>query len=406
MSSEGLSTLSPKDQTADPLRACVHCGLCLESCPTYRISGDENNSPRGRLLLWRAEEEGRLEPDVWTDHYTAECVGCLACQSVCPANVPYDLILERTRHRHREAGRVKIGWLIRLATWAVRWPKLFAGAMLPARLARRIGLRPHPLFFHGKPAVWESTADYARAQVEKHQPTGPTVALLKGCLMEAAFREINFATVRVLVHHGYRVIVPEGQGCCGALHEHTGSSGVEELFTQNRSAFAKAAPVAVVTNSAGCGLALSKALKDALPVKDLSAFLVEGPLKAMDNRDQRIKVYVDLPCHLVHGQRQRIPAALLDASGYDWQWAPCAEDCCGSGGVYNLQNPENARRILEDKAAFLETVPQDQHPVIATANHVCMMQWSSARQFIRRPFTVCHVAQLLDETPLTCVPTS
>lgn len=388
----------PKDQSTDPLRACVHCGLCLESCPTYRLTGDENNSPRGRLLLWRAEEEGRLEPEEWTNHYTEECVGCLACQSVCPANVPYDLILERTRHRHYTEGRSRINFLVRIAATLVRRQGAFHRLLTGGRLLRKLGLKLHPMLFPGAPAVMETTAAYARSLVEQEKPCGPAVALLEGCLMEGLFREINFATVRALIKEGYRVVVPEGQGCCGALHEHTGMEGVESLFARNRKAFAASGVKAVVSNSAGCGLALSKALDGVLQVYDVTTFLGQAALAKRPSRDSRHKVYVDLPCHLVHGRGERIPASVLDASGYDWEWAPCAEDCCGSGGVYNIQKPENARRILEQKAAFIDTLPEGIHPIIATSNHVCMMQWVTARRFLRRRFSVCHVVQLLDDS--------
>lgn len=397
VSDETLMKLTIKAQDADPLRACVHCGLCLESCPTYRLTGDENNSPRGRLLLWRAEDEGRIEPDEWVDHYTSECVGCLACQSVCPANVPYDRILEQTRHRHEQAGRTSIRPLVRVAARAVRWRRWFDLALTGGRLLRRVGLKLHPMLFPGRPAVFKSTAAYAHELVAEARPKGPVVAFLTGCLMEALFREINFATVRVLVRYGYRVIVPTRQGCCGALHEHTGIDGAEALFAANRKAFSGARPDKVVSNSSGCGLALSKALGESLPVYDFTTLIAEAPARPAPQRDPRVRVYVDLPCHLVHGRQQRIPEAVLDATGYAWQWAPRAEDCCGSGGVYNLQKPENARRILEEKVRFLDALPTDCFPVLATSNHVCMMQWQTARSMVQRPFAVCHVAQLLDE---------
>jgi glycolate oxidase iron-sulfur subunit len=386
-----------KSQEADPLRACVHCGLCLESCPTYRLTGDENNSPRGRLLLWRAEEEGTLQPDPWTDFYTDECVGCLACEPVCPANVPYNRILQQTRRKLNAAGRTRVRWPLRLAGRAVRTPKFFNLFMAPARALRRMGLLPHPLVFGGRPAVIQSTASYARELVARRQPTGPTVALLTGCLMEALFREINHATVRVLVENNVRVIVPEGQGCCGAFHEHTGMAGADSLFEVNRRVFAGAGVEKVVTNSAGCGLALSEALKDVVPVQDVLGFLGELELVRRDRAASGQRVFVDLPCHLIHGQKVAgIPANVLDATGTDWELAPCATDCCGSGGVYNIQKPENARAILREKAAFLDELPIDCQPILATANHVCMMQWHSARKFIKRPFAVRHVIQLLD----------
>jgi glycolate oxidase iron-sulfur subunit len=395
-----IRSLTLKSQLEDPLRACVHCGLCLEACPTYRLTGDENNSPRGRLLLWRGIAEGRIEQDQWSDFYTDECVGCLACESACPANVPYGFNLETVRHRQVAEGRARINWQVAAAGHAVRFPALFNLALAPARMLRNFGILPHPMVFTGKPPVLESTAAYAARIVSEKHPTGPTVALLTGCLMEALFREINFATVRVLVENNVRVVIPDGQGCCGAFHEHTGMPGADAMFEQNRKAFRGLGGLKidrVVSNSAGCGFALGKALAGEPPVQDVLGFLGEIGVKSRPKRHGRSRVFVDLPCHLVHGQKvDGIPPNVLDATGYDWELAPCARDCCGSGGVYNIQKPENARAILRKKAAFLDEQPPGTEPILATANHVCMMQWNTARSFIKTPFQVRHIIQLLD----------
>jgi glycolate oxidase iron-sulfur subunit len=394
------STLTPPapktSHDADPLRACVHCGLCLEECPTYRLTGDENNSPRGRLLLWRAEAEGRLPPDPWTDYYTDECVGCLACSSACPANVPYAHLLEDARKTRLAEGRTRVHWQVALAGRAVQQPRLFNLALAPARMLRRASLLPHPMVFPGRPALAKSTASYASELMERHMPTGPVVALLVGCLMEAMFREINFATVRVLIENNVRVLVPKGQGCCGAFHEHTGMPGVDTFTAQNRAAFSAVKVDRVVSNSAGCGLALAKALTGVARVQDVLCFLGEHGVKPRQRKAGTSRVYVDLPCHLVHGQRTTIPPNVLDSTGYPWELAPRARDCCGSGGVYNIQKSDNARAILREKAAFFDELPAQVAPILATANHVCMMQWHTARRFVQRPFQVRHVIQLLD----------
>jgi glycolate oxidase iron-sulfur subunit len=392
-----IASLTLKSQLDDPLRACVHCGLCLDTCPTYKLTGDENNSPRGRLFLWRAIDEGRLKNDASTDFYTDECVGCLACESVCPANVPYGHNLEVVRHRQVAEGRAHIHWQVQAAGQAVKFPGLFSLALTPARAMRAAHLLPHPMVFPGSAPLMKSTAAYAKELVAKYNPTGPTVSLLTGCLMEALFREINFATVRVLVENNVRVIIPDEQGCCGAFHEHTGMPGAEEMFEQNRKAFRAHKVDRVVSNSAGCGFALSKALAGEPGVQDVLGFLGEIGVKPRAKRPAGNKVFVDLPCHLVHGQKvDGIPASVLDATGYEWQLAPCARDCCGSGGVYNIQKPENAREILRRKAAFLDEQPAGIEPILATANHVCMMQWNTARSFTKTRFKVRHVIQLLD----------
>lgn len=390
----------PTISERDLLTSCVHCGLCLEVCPTYQLSGDENNSPRGRLRLWREEAEGRLAPEPWTAKYTEDCVGCLACESACPANVPYGEILEQTRHAHVSGGRTRTPLTLRMAAALATRPWLFSLAMFPARVLRRWGVRPHRFLFSGQPAISQSTARYAEQLMQQHRPTGPRVALLTGCLMEAVFREINFATVRVLIENNVQVFVPRNQGCCGAMQEHLGLDDVQQLRDQNRSAFGALNVDAVVCNSSGCGLALGKALSDKLPVRDVLDFLGEQKLVARERgaSGKAARVYVDLPCHLIHGQKVAgIPKSVLDATGYCWELAPMARDCCGSGGVYNLQQPENAQQILTRKSEFLNTATGD--PVIlATSNHVCMMQWNSAGRsgLVKRPYDVRHVIQLLD----------
>ena len=382
----------------DPFSNCTHCGFCLAGCPTYRLTGDENNSPRGRLRLWGEEAAGRLPRDPWTDFYTDECVGCLACETACPAQVPYGELFERTRHEHVVAGRSRPGALLRLAAAAVSRPAAFGLALLPARLLRRFGFPRHRFLPRGQPALLQGTAAYARELMRRHQPTGPRVALLTGCLMEALFREINFASVRVLIENNVQVFVPDGQACCGAFQEHTGLGGVAALQARNRSAFLPLAVDAVLSNSSGCGYALGKALAPDRPVRDVLGFLGElGPVRRQRPGD-RARLYVDLPCHLVHGQKAAgIPAAVLDATGHRWELAPNARDCCGSGGVYNLQKPANAQAILAGKSAFLNTA-EGQPVILGTANHVCMMQWHSAGAtgLVTRPYEVRHIIQLLD----------
>lgn len=368
-------------------------------CPTYKLTGDENNSPRGRLRLWSEEAAGRLPKDVWTDFYTAECVGCLACETACPANVTYGEIFERVRHQHVVSSRFQPKLALRLAASAVARPMLFNLALLPARLLRRAGLNLHRFLFPGKPAAWENTAAYTQKLMQQHRPTGPRVALLTGCLMEAMFREINFATVRVLIENNVQVIIPEGQGCCGAFQEHTGLDGVEALREQNRRAFGALDVDAVVSNSSGCGYALGRTLQPNPQVRDVLGFLGElGPLHRKRSRHDGTRLYVDLPCHLVHGQKAAgIPAKVLDATGYRWELAPNAKDCCGSGGVYNIQKPRNAREILASKSAFLNQA-EGEPVILGTSNHVCMMQWFSAAAtgLVSRPFEVKHIIQLLD----------
>ncbi len=396
-----MTDTTPHRSLPELLTSCVHCGFCLEVCPTFQASGDENNSPRGRLRLWREEAAGQLPPDPWTASYTGDCVGCLACEPACPANVPYGEILEQVRHEHVQTGRSRPRLLLRAAAWLAARPALFSAAMLPVRWLRRRRLAPHRMLFPGQPATTLSTAQYARQLMEQHRPTGPRAALLTGCLMDAVFREINFATIRVLIENNVQVVIPESQGCCAAMHEHLGLDDVERLRAVNQDAFQTANVDVVLANSAGCGLATRRTLNGLLPVRDVLEFLAEiGPVRRT-GRPESARVWLDLPCHLVHGQRSPgIPAAVMDATGYAWQLAPGARDCCGSGGVYNLQRPAAAREILQKKSAFLNAAAGEPL-ILATSNHVCMMQWHSAAAagFVHKPFSVKHVIQLLDPDP-------
>ncbi len=385
----------PIGLTNAQLNSCIHCGLCLDACPTYRLAGDENNSPRGRLHLWKSVETGRLEMDALVGFYSDECVGCLACEPVCPANVPYRQMLERVRGAQVERGK-RLPTSVTLAGRLVRHSRWFGRLLAPVRLMRRHGLLRHPLVFPGRPAVGESSAQYARRLMTEHRPDGPRVALFTGCLMDGLFREINFATIRVLVRHNVQVIVPAGQTCCGAFLEHTGLPGVAALAESNRRAFEDADVDAVLVNSAGCGLSLKHVLGGDR-VQDVLGYLAGLDLAPAPRR-AGTRVFVDLPCHLVHGQRETIPAAVLNATGPEWEMAPRADHCCGSGGVYNIVNPENADAILREKCAFLDERPEEE-VIVATANHVCMMQWHSGRRFVHRPYRVAHVIQLLDEAP-------
>ena len=254
------------------LSSCVHCGLCLEVCPTYQLSGDENNSPRGRLRLWRAEAEGHLPADPWTAEYTSECVGCLACESACPANVPYGAIFEQTRSEHVAANRTALGMGMRLASSIAGRPGLANLLGFPIRLMRRMGVPIHSLIFPGRPSAMRSTASYARKLMAERRPDGPRVAMFVGCLMESVMREINFATVRVLIENNVRVIVPEGQGCCGAFQQHLGIASTGSLRAANVHSFESHEVDMVVTNSAGCGLSLQHTLSGRVPVKDVLGF--------------------------------------------------------------------------------------------------------------------------------------
>ncbi len=378
------------------LLSCVHCGLCLDVCPTYRLSGNEINSPRGRVQTWRAIDERRLEVSAETDFYTDECVGCLACMTACPAKVPYGDLLAETRAR-RVADGFSPDWRVRIAGGLLPHTWLFQTLNLPLRVLRSLGLPVHKFIFRGKPALFQSTSAYTRKLMDAYRPTGPKVALLSGCLMEGGFREINYSTVRTLIANNIQVVVPEDQVCCGAVHEHAGLAGKEKLDAQNRKSFDSLGVDAVLTNSAGCGLALGHALESRQ--RDVLSFLNELPLKRGAKLETE-HIYMDMPCHLYHGQGVHTPPdKVFEAIGNSWSLAPDAERCCGSGGTYNVTHAENSQEILREKSAFLNDTPY-QKCTLTTANHVCMMQWNSAMAtgLVKKQVDVKHVVQLLDES--------
>jgi glycolate oxidase iron-sulfur subunit len=377
-----------------PIDRCIHCGLCLEHCPTYTLHRQEPNSPRGRLTIWRALQDGRLTHSERTDFLTDECVGCLACEDNCPSNVPYGRILATVRAQRVAAGH-RPALMVRLAAALVPHTRTFQWLNAPARLLRRLHCLPHRLVFPGAPAVLRSSAGYAAKLMARHRPSGPKVALFTGCLMEGLFREINFATIRVLIANNVQVVVPRGQACCGALAEHAGLPGRDALDARNQAAFDPLDVDCVIANSAGCGLALKEGI--AKPVVDVMTFLGGLDLRP-GTKPATDHAYVDLPCHLCHGLRVRaVPPGIFAAMDLPWSLTPHAEDCCGAGGTYHLVKPQNARAILRRQAEFLKDVPHA-HCTVTTVNHVCMMQWHSARAEVgRRRVAVKHLVQLLDE---------
>ncbi|MGH7442675.1 MAG: (Fe-S)-binding protein [bacterium] len=368
---------------------CVHCGLCLDECPTYRTSGDESNSPRGRLALWRAEWEGRLEAGPETDHYTDQCVGCLACVTACPAKVPYgDLLLERREAQaHRGAGP---DWRIRALMPLLRRPRLLDALGAPLRLLRRLGLRSHRLLPPGPAPLLESTSAYAKKVAARLKPDRGAVALLNGCLMDGVFREINAATIRALAVNGYQALVPETQVCCGAVAEH-GGLGAEKAWCDERNRQAFKGADLVLTNSSGCGLSLRRALGGRQ--RDLLDFLNALPPKQGVPLDWD-KVWYDIPCHAYHGLGlTQAPAALLDAAGLAGRWtlAPEADRCCGAGGAYAATQAKSSLAILDEKKGLLGPLPAN--AALLTGNHICVMQWSQIPGL-----KVLHAVQALDES--------
>jgi glycolate oxidase iron-sulfur subunit len=397
---------------------CVHCGLCLSACPTYRITGRENSSPRGRIYLIRGVAEGKIELGGVVAEELGLCLGCRACESECPSGVEYGAMLEKGRAAIADAGLRK-GWAYRLEGFALRrilaFPRRLHAAFSLLGLAQRLGmdrvaglLLPFVAYARGllprvpRAAARRRLPAFTPAQGERRG----RVALLEGCVMAELFGDVNRATVRVLARNGYDVVVPEGQGCCGALHAHAGDlSTARRLATKNIEAFALPGgePVdAVVSNSAGCGAALGetdqwlpgRGEELARQARDVCEWLDEVGLRAPSGL-LAARVCYDDPCHLVHAQGiSSAPRRLLSAiPGLELVAHADAESCCGAAGTYNLLQREMSQRVLEPKLDALAAADPDW---IATGNPGCMLQIEAGVRARGMAARVVHPVELLD----------
>ena len=393
----------------DPLQPCVHCGFCLPACPTYLATGDESDSPRGRIVLMRALERGEIGPeDEALVHHLDACLGCRGCEPVCPSGVAYGRGLEAARERLFEArglpplARAVLGVFRHRSLWRPLFTaaRVFRGTGLPRALASegRVGFAMGMLAASG-----ERIPRIAREDGGASTDDRPTAALFRGCVMDTLFRHVHDATRLTLEHNGYRVVEVEGQACCGALHEHAGDRpAAAELARRNVAALADTADY-VVTNSAGCGALLKDyghlleedaADRLAAKVRDVTELLAAaGP---RPGRPLDLDVAYDAPCHLQHAQRVHdAPLAVLRAiPGLRLQLLPGHDRCCGSAGIYSILKPAMARAVL---AAKIETIAAaDPRPaVLATGNPGCLMQIGAGLLAAGLETRVAHPVEVL-----------
>jgi glycolate oxidase iron-sulfur subunit len=404
------------------LDACVHCGFCLQACPTFLATGDEADGPRGRIELMRALERGELdESDSALARHLDRCLGCRGCEPVCPSGVGYGFGLEAARERL--ARRRGVPLLARLALAAMTTPKLsrafyaLARALratgLPARIAGwsrwRFGMGMLASTRPQRRGEWGVVRDGAhRISVATRQEPLPTphspVLLFRGCVMDGLFAHVHDATIRTLGVNGYEVREVEAQVCCGALHAHAGmQEAARSLARANVAAFGDGDDP-VVVNSAGCGAQLKAyghVLEDpggarfAARVRDVTELLVErGPAPGA-LLGHPLRVAYDAPCHLAHAQRViEAPLTVLRAvPGLDLSETADSAQCCGSAGLYTLLEPALSREVLAPKLARLLEAPPD---VVATGNPGCLMQIGSGLLAARAAVSVRHPVELLD----------
>ena len=415
-----VDTLASQEQK---LVACIHCGLCLEACPTYVITGNENDGPRGRLYLMRAVAEGRLEntSSAFQTHID-RCLGCRACEQVCPAGVEYGQLLEASREVLLNA-QPKSDFASKVLRFALRkiWLsptrlRIFFGAsrlfrdlgfarlLLKSGLARRISPRAEfglALLESSRP-VFQTKAYTQSAQ------SGADVLLFSGCVGEGLFARVNRATARVLGANNFNVAVPKDQVCCGALHAHAGDlEGARELARKNLEAFKSTVPI--VTNAGGCGAMLATyghlfaddetlaqpAAAFSARVLDVSQHLEIAGMRAAPGAVKSPVTY-DTSCHLLYGQRtgEAAERMLRTVSGENFVPLNGTERCCGAAGVYNLLQPDMSQRVLNEKLAHIK---ETNAAILATGNPGCQMHIGAGARLAGMELQVCHPIELVDQ---------
>ena len=396
------------------LDSCVHCGFCLQACPTYLATGDESDSPRGRIELMRELERGILaatDPELGL--HLDRCLGCRGCEPVCPSGVAYGRGLEAARERLTAARGTP--WIVRAALHALTMPELSGVVYAAARFLRWTGV-PSALagwsrlrFAMGMLAAtapdrrmggWADGTP--RSPPSAHPAIRPSVLLFRGCVMDGLFSHIHDATIRTLRVNGYAVEEVSSQVCCGALHAHAGLRAEARVLARANVAAFGTESEPIVVNSAGCGAmlkeyghlveggeALARRVTD---VTELLAAAGPTPGAPLD-----LRVAYDPPCHLLHAQRIADPPfALFHAIPVlRLLEVPEAEQCCGSAGLFTLAQPEMSRAVLASKLARLRDAAPD---VVATGNPGCLMQVGAGLRAAGIRAEVRHPVELLDDS--------
>ncbi|HEX9564121.1 MAG TPA: heterodisulfide reductase-related iron-sulfur binding cluster [Gemmatimonadaceae bacterium] len=404
---------TPLDDVAAGLDLCVHCGFCLQGCPTYLALEDENDSPRGRLMLMRAAVDGGLPVDDPGFHtHIDRCLGCRACETACPSGVPYGHLLEATREtfaQRRPLDRLTAMMLVTMANEALRRVILGGGRLLRTlRLTRVLARLPGRIGF--AMAMLESTRPAVSPGPPAPATGGPrgSAALLTGCVMEQLFPHTNRATERVLSRNGYRVVEAAGQRCCGALHAHAGEvARARSLARTNVGAFERSGADVIAVNAAGCGAMMKdyghllrhdpdwaeRAARFSARVRDVSELLAAaGPVPP---GRLAVRATYDAPCHLLHAQRVTDPplAVLRSIPGLALTPLPDADRCCGGAGIYNLVQPASSAAILREK---VDRVRGTGAALVVTGNPGCHMQIGAGLLRAGLAIRCAHPVDLLD----------
>jgi glycolate oxidase iron-sulfur subunit len=405
---------TPLAHAAAGIDACVHCGFCLQACPTYLALEDENDSPRGRLVLMRGLLDGDVTlADPVVQQHMDRCLGCRACETACPSGVPYGQLLEATRATMRRVTAPPFVATVILRVFASR--ALLAAALFGGRVVRAIGVPALLARLPGRigagMAMLASTRPVLRTRA--YATTTPVirgdVTLLRGCVMEGLQTATNAATVRTLRVNGYRVVDTMNQGCCGALHAHAGDLDAARALARRNIAAFEATPHAVIAvNAAGCGAMLkeyahllhddagwhARAQAVSARTRDATELLAAaGPRPA--SLPSPVRITYDAPCHLQHAQRLTAPPlAVLRAIG-NVTHVPLddSDQCCGSAGIYNLIEPEVSDAVLAPK---LRNIAATGAALVVTGNPGCLMQIGAGLLRSGSGTRVVHPIDLLD----------
>lgn len=381
----------------DDLATCVHCGLCLDACPTFRVTGLETESPRGRIYLMTQWKRGTMPFAEEQVKHIDLCLGCRTCEGVCPSGVPYGRIIEAGRADVEDARRPS---LKRIASRValrqlVGHPKRLRLAGNVTLMAQRMGLtsivRSGRMLPRLKARYCPPDSNVAKAWGERKY----RVAFLVGCVMPILYPHAHYDAVKLLQLAGCDVWFPPEERCCGALFAHNGDvEGAERLREHNSHMYASGEFDALVVDSAGCGAHL----KDFYPslkgkVKDLTEWLAEVGLPE-PKRDVKVRLTYQDACHLAHAQKiKKQPRDLLRAlPGVQWVEMRHAEICCGAAGLYSTLEPQMSQRVLEQK---MEGVLATKADVLSVANPGCQMQLESGLRVRQSGMKVEHVAQTL-----------
>lgn len=401
------------------LYQCVHCGLCLNQCPTYRALRLEPESPRGRIHLVKAAADGRIElSERFKDHLYL-CLLCRACETACPSGVQYGRIAETAREIIGPPGSKLARTVLNFAfTQLLPYPRRLTLAAALLRLYQRSGLQR---------AIRPLLPERLRRMESMLPPISPRffapdasilpaigarrakVAMLNGCVMPLLFGDVNEATVRVLRRNECDVVFPRNQICCGALNVHNGESvAAKQMARRNIDAFLDAGVDTVIVNAAGCGAAMKeyghllrddpiyaeKAKRFSSIVKDAAQFLGDLGLVGKLAPLKMTVTYQD-PCHLAHGQRVRSqPRNLLKSiPGLQFKEMDGSDRCCGSAGIYNITHPEMSQHLLKEK---MQSVAATQAEAVIAPNPGCMLQLRYGSQQYGPEVKVYHLLDLLD----------